>query len=110
MQSIDLVYIYGKKEAGVISLEEWQTYIKDNLINPNILDNIDDCYIDQPEPELKDLNTDHWTRQKNMIETHRNHRKLQKKYKNLFRNVKIHRKKRMSRSLPENTDARKFTY
>jgi len=32
----------------------------DNIVRPDFLDNIDDCYIDQEEKEEKLIVTDHW--------------------------------------------------
>lgn len=51
MTAIDIVYIYGKENPGHINLEEWQTMMKDQVVRNDILDNIDDCYIDKVEEE-----------------------------------------------------------
>lgn len=63
MQSIDNVYIYGKTETGYLTLDEWQTMMKDNIIRADILDNVDDCYVDKEEADEKEVKTDHWARQ-----------------------------------------------
>jgi hypothetical protein len=63
MSCVDYVYIYGKEETGAVKLAEWQTMVRDNILRPDILDNIDDCYIDKEEKVEKEVKTDHWARQ-----------------------------------------------
>lgn len=36
--------------------------VKDGVIRPDFLDNIDDCYIDKVEEEEKEVKTNHWAR------------------------------------------------
>lgn len=49
MQSIDLVYIYGKKQSGLINLEEFQELLDANVYFPQIMDNIDECVKDEED-------------------------------------------------------------
>lgn len=92
MQSIDNVYIYGKTETGYLTLDEWQTMMKDNIYRVDLLDNIDDCYVDKEESEEKEVKTDHWARQQQLLTKHRKRR---------FARVKT-----MFKKLPESTESR----
>lgn len=74
MSSIDFVYIYGKEKNGSMTEEEWQTFMKDKVVRADILDNIDDCYIDKEEKEEKLPHTSHWSRQQEIIERSRRRR------------------------------------
>jgi len=60
MSSLDFIYIYGLEENGKMDLAEWQKFVADNVVRPDFLDNIDDCYVDQEEHEEKLIVTDHW--------------------------------------------------
>lgn len=62
MSCIDYIYIYGKEEPGTLKLPEWQNFVKDNVLRPDVLDNMDDCYIDKEEKDEKEVKTDHWAR------------------------------------------------
>lgn len=62
MSSIDFIYIYGKNSAGSMNKDEWQIFMKDKMVRPDILDNIDDCYIDRAEEDEKLPHTSHWGR------------------------------------------------
>lgn len=53
MQSLDFIYIYGQGQNGFMKPEEWTTFLKDKVIRDDILDNIDDCYIDKEEKDEK---------------------------------------------------------
>lgn len=68
MQCLDFIYIYGKEQNGSIKPDEWTTLLKDNVIRLDILDNIDDCYIDKEEKDEKNMETDHWARQQTLLE------------------------------------------
>lgn len=46
MSSVDQVYIYGQENNGSLNPDEWVKFTKENIIHNDILDNIDDCYID----------------------------------------------------------------
>lgn len=47
MQSVDFIYIYGKKKDGFMNLSEFSELLSDNVYSPMILDNIDDCTPDE---------------------------------------------------------------
>jgi hypothetical protein len=57
MQSVDFIYIYGKKKDGFINLSEFNQLLSDNVYSPMILDNIDDCTPDE-EYEVKGIQND----------------------------------------------------
>lgn len=98
MTSIDNIYIYGKEKNGSMTLKEWQTFAADKLIRPDILDNIDDCYIDKAEKDEKLPHTNHWSRQQEILEKSRRRRFM--KVKQFF----------FEKKLPDNEDARKFAF
>lgn len=69
MSSIDLVYIYGKEHNGFLTEAEWQTMLKDNIVRFDILDNIDDCYVDKEEENENVKGISHKLRQQHLIES-----------------------------------------
>lgn len=70
--------------------------MKDNIVRNDILDNIDDCYIDKPEKDEKLPQTDHWARQQALLEKSKRRRFMSRRTS--------------AKSLPESEDARKFAY
>ena len=48
--------------------------MKDKVVRADLLDNIDDCYIDKEEKEEKLPHTSHWSRQQAIIEKSRRRR------------------------------------
>jgi len=73
--------------------------MKDKVVRDDVMDNIDDCYIDKEEKDEKIPHTNHWSRQQAMIEKGRRRRFNQRSRSALF-----------EKRLPENEDARKFAY
>lgn len=62
MTGIDWIYIYGQENNGSLTQAEWQKLMADNQLRADLLDNIDDCYVDRLEEEEKNPVTDHWLR------------------------------------------------
>jgi len=67
MQSLDFIYIYGKETNGYMNQEEWQALLKDTVIHKNVLDNIDDCYVDKKEEDEKAVVVNHLDIQKKIL-------------------------------------------
>jgi len=62
MSSIDYVYQYGKDMNGYLNHDEFLKFMKTGIVRGDLLDNIDDCYIDKEETEDTSPVTDHWAR------------------------------------------------
>lgn len=48
--------------------------MKDNIYRADLLDNVDDCYVDKEEADEKEVKTDHWARQQQLLTRHRKRR------------------------------------
>ena len=75
---------------GYLNHKEFLEVLKSGVVRGDILDNIDDCYIDKEESEDTSPVTDHWAKQLEVLTKH------------TMRRGRFLRAKLRTRKLPEN--------